>query len=81
MFGYVSRGEMATIGSSLAIALVGRMRLSGFIAWLFVHLWFVVEFRNCVLVFASSVDDATVPSAPRDLTPVLTEAEPRRIAS
>ena len=52
-FHYVDKGSMATIGRSRAIAQTGRMHLSGFIAWLawlFVHIWFLVGFRNRIVV-------------------------------
>ena len=45
---------MATIGRSKAIALVGKWHFSGFFAWLtwlFVHLFFLVGFRNKISVF------------------------------
>ena len=48
-FKYWDKGTMATIGRSAAVAFVGRIHLSGFIAWvawLFVHLIFLVGFRN-----------------------------------
>jgi NADH:quinone reductase (non-electrogenic) len=40
---------MATIGRSAAVALIGKIKLSGFIAWLawlFIHLIFLIGFRN-----------------------------------
>ena len=52
-FHYVDKGSMATIGRSRAIAQTGRMHLSGFVAWLawlFVHIWFLVGFRNRIVV-------------------------------
>jgi NADH dehydrogenase len=48
-FRYWDKGTMATIGRSSAVALIGGLRLSGFIAWLawlFVHLIFLIGFRN-----------------------------------
>lgn len=48
-FHYVDKGSMATIGRSRAIAEMGRLKLSGFLAWwawLFVHLFFLIGFRN-----------------------------------
>jgi NADH dehydrogenase len=45
---------MATIGRSRAIAQIGRVQLTGFIAWcawLFVHVMALVGFRNRVAVF------------------------------
>lgn len=52
-FTYRDRGSMATIGRSAAIAQVAGLQFSGFIAWLlwlFVHLIFLVGFRNKVAV-------------------------------
>jgi NADH dehydrogenase len=52
-FRYVDKGTMATIGRGAAIAEIGALRLWGFIAWLawlFVHLFFLVGFRNRVAV-------------------------------
>ncbi|HKU37332.1 MAG TPA: NAD(P)/FAD-dependent oxidoreductase [Polyangiales bacterium] len=48
-FRYVDKGSMATIGRNKAVAQVGRMQFSGILAWmlwLFVHIAFLVEFRN-----------------------------------
>jgi NADH dehydrogenase len=48
-FEYVDKGSMATIGRSRAIAQTGRMHLTGFvawIAWLFIHIWYLIGFRN-----------------------------------
>jgi NADH dehydrogenase len=53
-FHYVDKGSMATIGRSRAVAQLGRLRLSGLVAWLmwlFVHLLYLVGFRNRVAVF------------------------------
>jgi NADH dehydrogenase len=52
-FVYRDKGSMATIGRSRAIAQIGRVRMSGFIAWLawlVVHIWYLVDFRNRVVV-------------------------------
>jgi len=52
-FRYVDRGSMATIGRSAAIAQIGRLRLDGFVAWLawlVVHLFSLIGFRNRVAV-------------------------------
>jgi NADH dehydrogenase len=52
-FKYWDKGTMATIGRSAAVALIGRLELSGFIAWLawlFIHLIFLIGFRNRVAV-------------------------------
>ena len=48
-FAYVDKGTMATIGRSSAVALIKGAKLHGFpawIAWLGVHLLFLVGFRN-----------------------------------
>jgi len=52
-FRYVNKGSLATIGRSAAVADLGRVRLSGLLAWmawLGLHLLFLVGFRNRVLV-------------------------------
>jgi len=52
-FRYKDRGSMATIGRSAAVADLGWLKFSGFPAWLlwlFVHLMYVVEFQNRLLV-------------------------------
>ena len=53
-FRYADFGNLATIGRKAAVADLGRIRLTGFPAWLlwsFAHLWFLVGFRNRVVVF------------------------------
>jgi NADH:ubiquinone reductase (H+-translocating) len=52
-FRYRDRGSMATIGRAAAVAVVGRLRLSGlpaWLAWLLVHIMFLIGFRNRFLV-------------------------------
>ena len=52
-FRYRDKGSMATIGRNAAVASVGRLRLQGFLgwlAWLVVHLYFLIGFRNRVTV-------------------------------
>ena len=52
-FKYWDKGTMATIGRSKAVAWVGRFKFSGWFAWLtwlFVHLIFLVGFRNKLAV-------------------------------
>jgi NADH dehydrogenase len=56
VFHYVDKGIMATIGRSRAVAQMSRLRLSGLIAWLAwltVHIWYLVTFRNRLAVFIS----------------------------
>jgi NADH:ubiquinone reductase (H+-translocating) len=55
-FEYVDKGTMATIGRHAAVADAGFIRFSGYpawLAWLFVHLIFLVGFRNKVMVLLS----------------------------
>lgn len=52
-FRYEDRGSMATIGRAKAVAEMGRIKLTGFVAWmawLFVHLLFLVGYENRILV-------------------------------
>jgi NADH dehydrogenase len=52
-FEYFDKGSMATIGRHAAVAEIGSIQFSGVIAWLawlFVHLIFLVGFRNRLLV-------------------------------
>ncbi|AKT38496.1 NAD(P)/FAD-dependent oxidoreductase [Chondromyces crocatus] len=52
-FAYRDKGTMATIGRSRAIAQVGRLKLSGMLAWLAwmgVHVLFLIGFRNRFIV-------------------------------
>jgi len=55
-FRYVDKGQMATIGKHKAIAQSGKLRLTGFsawVAWLFVHLFYLVGFKNRMSVMAT----------------------------
>jgi NADH dehydrogenase len=55
-FEYWDKGTMATIGRYAAVADVGIMRVSGFmawLAWLFIHLILLVSFRSKVGVLLS----------------------------
>ena len=48
-FTYRDKGIMATIGRHAAVAEMGSLRMSGFLAWLawlFIHIIFLVGFRN-----------------------------------
>lgn len=54
-FVYVDKGSMATIGKAKAVAMIKGLKLSGLIAWLawsFVHIFFLIGFRNRFRVFA-----------------------------
>ncbi|HEX2722151.1 MAG TPA: NAD(P)/FAD-dependent oxidoreductase, partial [Gemmatimonadaceae bacterium] len=53
-FRYFNKGDLAVIGRSRAIADFGKVRITGRIAWLlwlFVHIMYLVGFRNRVSVF------------------------------
>jgi NADH dehydrogenase len=50
-FKYFDKGSMATISRFSAVATVGKLRLSGFLAWLMwlaVHLFYITGFKNQV---------------------------------
>jgi NADH dehydrogenase len=53
-FHYWDKGSLATIGRAAAVAEFGRIHISGFVAWLswlFIHILFLIGFRNRLLVF------------------------------
>jgi NADH:ubiquinone reductase (H+-translocating) len=53
-FHYFDKGNLAVIGRASAVAQIGPVHMSGLLAWLtwlFVHLMYLVEFSNRVLVF------------------------------
>jgi NADH dehydrogenase len=52
-FRYVDKGDLATIGRAKAVAVIGRVQLSGVIAWLtwlVVHLFYLVGLQNRLVV-------------------------------
>ena len=52
-FHYHDKGSLATIGRAAAVAQIGKIELSGYLAWLawlFIHILFLVGFRNRLLV-------------------------------
>jgi NADH dehydrogenase len=52
-FRYRDEGSLATIGRSAAVADLGRIKLSGalaWLAWLTLHLFFLIGFRNRLIV-------------------------------
>jgi NADH:ubiquinone reductase (H+-translocating) len=54
-FEYLDKGSLATIGRSRAVADFGRFHISGYfawLAWLFIHLLFLVGFRNRLFVMS-----------------------------
>ncbi len=57
-FDYRDKGLMATIGRADAVVQSGRLKTSGFFAWLawcFVHIFYLIGFRNRLLVFVQWV--------------------------
>jgi NADH:ubiquinone reductase (H+-translocating) len=53
-FEYNDKGSMATIGRYAAVAEIGGVRLKGLVAWaiwLFIHVLFLIGFRNRAAVF------------------------------
>jgi len=52
-FRYHDRGTLATVGRSSGVVAMGKMRLTGFLAWvtwLFVHIFFLIGHRNRFIV-------------------------------
>jgi len=52
-FHYWDKGSLATIGRAAAVGEIGKLHISGFVAWLawlFVHIYFLIGFRNRLLV-------------------------------
>ncbi|HEY7665586.1 MAG TPA: NAD(P)/FAD-dependent oxidoreductase [Xanthobacteraceae bacterium] len=55
-FRYRDYGMLATIGRSRAVAQIGRIKLSGFPAWVlwcFAHIYFLIGFRSRLLVMVN----------------------------
>lgn len=53
-FTYKDKGSMATIGRNKAVVDMGKLRFGGFFAWfiwMFIHLYFLVGFRNRLITF------------------------------
>jgi NADH dehydrogenase len=54
-FEYLDKGSLATIGRSRAVGQLGNIHISGYfawLAWLFIHLLFLVGFRNRLFVMS-----------------------------
>ena len=52
-FSYLDKGTMATIGKTKAIGMFGKFQFSGLFAWLawcFVHILYLIGFRNRIVV-------------------------------
>jgi len=53
-FHYLDKGDIAVIGRAAAVARIFGLRLHGLVAWLvwlFIHLMYLVQFQNRVVVF------------------------------
>lgn len=53
-FRYFDKGSMATVGRNKAVVDINNLNLGGAIAWfiwMFIHLWYLVGFRNRVVTF------------------------------
>jgi NADH:quinone reductase (non-electrogenic) len=52
-FHYIDKGSLATIGRAAAVAQFRKIHVSGYfawLAWLFVHIFFLIGFRNRIIV-------------------------------
>ena len=52
-FHYFDKGSLATIGRAAAVAQIGKLHISGYfawLAWLFIHIFFLIGFRNRLIV-------------------------------
>ena len=52
-FRYRDYGQLATIGRNSAVAMIGRLHLSGYpawLTWLVAHIYFLINFRNRLVV-------------------------------
>ena len=52
-FRYRDWGQLATIGRNAAVVVMGRLKLSGFpawLVWLVAHIYFLINFRNRLMV-------------------------------
>lgn len=52
-FRYRDYGQLATIGRNAAVAIMGKVKLSGFpawLVWLVAHIYFLINFRNRLVV-------------------------------
>ncbi len=52
-FHYWDKGSLAVVGRNAAVADLGSLKFAGFLAWLawiFIHIWYLIEFDNKLLV-------------------------------
>ena len=86
-FRYLDFGSLATIGRNSAVAEIGSIRLTGFVAWLFwsaIHVYFLIGFRNRILVtldwlwsyFTLERGARLITGAPQRLSPSTTGFQP-----
>jgi NADH:ubiquinone reductase (H+-translocating) len=71
-FRYFDKGSLAVIGRAAAVANIFGLQLSGILAWLawvFVHLMYIVSFQNRLLVFVQwAIEDLTFSRGARLIT-------------
>jgi NADH dehydrogenase len=83
-FVYADPGMLATIGRGAGIADFGKLKLSGFLAWmawLFIHILFLIGFRNrFAVVLEWAMAYLTYDRGARLITGKLPEAETRALA-
>jgi NADH dehydrogenase len=84
-FHYRDKGTLATIGRSKAVANLGKLHFSGYfawLAWLFVHLFFLIGFRNRFMVMAEwAWDYITYNHSARLITDLAEETEDKTAAA
>jgi NADH dehydrogenase len=84
-FAYRDDGSMATIGRKSAIAEIGRLRISGFPAWLLwcvAHVYFLIGFRNRLAVAMTwAWSYLTFQRGARLITGLTQEADRARVTS
>ena len=54
-FKYFNKGDLATIGRARAVMQIGKIKISGFVAWIawvFIHILYLIGFRNRYKVLA-----------------------------
>lgn len=84
-FHYLDKGSLATIGRSRAVADFGKLHISGYfawISWLFIHLMFLIGFRNRIMVmmewawaYLTYNHSARLITEPREAAPRETKAK------
>ena len=81
-FHYYDKGSMATIGRNKAVADLKYFHLSGWpawMAWLFIHILFLIGFRNRFMVMAEwAWDYITYNHSARLITGEMEKDKPKR---